>query len=1296
MTRPNDGSGPDTKDEELLADLFDTMLQDILEGRSPELSDFHPDRPELQARIAKTWSLACSVAGRREPSRPVLGGYEILRELGHGGMGTVYLARHQVLQREVAIKVLPQSLAMSPRAKQRFLDEARALARVRHENIVHIHRVLDHTEMLAFEMELVDGPSLQQVVQSLRQQGRPHALDSLAAALQLPAGALGARTTVEWTVRLGIRIARALAEVHRFGLVHRDVKPSNILLRADGRPVLADFGLAREDEPGQEKSATFAGTAVYAAPERLRHGDVDLDGRADVYSLGVTLCECLTQKAPYPGHTTEQVLRQIEAGKFTALRRDAPHVSRDLETVIHKAMEPDPRDRYATADEFADDLERVLNFEPVRATPASAPRRMGKFLRRHRRIVLAATAGALMVLGGLWPVLSHLANADSKRALAATEMQQARTAVMSPENLHATWARTITGGSRAWLRPPTSAAAQTTALRRAIRHYDAALANGTDSRTAALERDVVALTLTALAPAPAGAERQDLAARIAPLPPLTAQIAHRLLTAPQPPHESDIGLAMAAPADRFAAGYLAFLLGDLSTAAPCWFGLDRQLPDHPLLDACGALLLANDGYPERAYPRLFHAAKAFPGSTALALALADAALVMGDLQLAQRWLDAVPDQEDQPFARARRALLAADLQAASGQQDDAAASYRRLAHADANDPMPVQRLAELALRQGDWNSAGRQFHNLLRRWPDLPAARLELARIALLRRDLPEYLALARHALAQRPEDYSPGAANRFAEILRLGGLDELLAERFGDGERRSRMSWRTTPIPLCGWLRQQTVDGITEALRLLVFYDERLQHCRQTDARTLPSLVRAAWLTMLRAPQLTIRLPLRTQLLLAIAPPLFGDLLSSQAATLLAPMSRSLGDPMRVVSSPALWTIPVQGRAVLQHCLHMLRAGDLDGDTLDEICTASIASPNSTEPSRIELRSMHDGKLLRTITNDDDSLMFGRGLAVIADVDGDYCNDLLIGAPRGSLESSPAEVQLRSGRTGERLWTIQGEDDSFGADVDAIADVDGDGVDDVVISGSPRNLQPNERGRAIVCSGRTGKVLRELACEQGGTWFGGEVAAVGDVDGDGHDDVLIGGNYGNAPGLVQVMSPRDGRTLLRFADDDRGTDFGATVIDLGDVDRDGHCDLAISAPGRSSRGKLPGSVLVMSGATGAPICQLQGDAVGDIFGVTLCALPNWRRDNRPAIAVAARRGGPFGSGYVRVFDAATGKPLQTLAGNPSSAMFGYTLADLGDRDGDGYRDLGLCDANRSGFILVKTMSFAAVVGNQR
>lgn len=1291
MIDSGQGDPTNTHDEELLADLFDVMLQEILEGRTPELADYHPERPDLQARITKAWSLACSVAGRREPSRPVLGGYEILRELGHGGMGTVYLARHQVLQREVAIKVLPQSLAMSPRAKQRFLDEARSLARVRHENIVHIHRVLDHSEMLAFEMELIDGPSLQHVVQTLRQQSKPHTTEALANVLQLPPAALGARTTVEWTVRLGIKVARALAEVHRIGLVHRDVKPSNILLRSDGRPVLADFGLARDDDDAQGTS--FAGTAVYAAPERLRGGDAGLDGRADVYSLGVTLCECLTQRAPYPGQTTEQVLRQIEAGRFVGLRHEAPHVSRDLDTVIGKAMEPDPRHRYATADELADDLERVLNFEPVRAQPASAARRVGKFLRRHRRIVLAATAGALVVFAGLWPVLRHLANIEGQRAASERALLAARTAVMSPENLHATWARSITGATRTWLREASSAAAQTTALRTALRHYDEALAV-TTSQVVQLERDVIATTLTVLAPRTEPLPEVELRRALDPLPPLTAQLARRMLVAGKQSALA-IDVKAATPTDCFAAGYLSFLLGDVQTATSCWHGLDKMLPDAPLLDACAALLLANDGYPERAYPRLFHAAKEFPGSSALALALTDAALVMGDLQLAENWLNAVPDRADQPFAHSRRELLRADLHAVAGELDTAAATYRRLARDDSNDPLPMQRLAELAVRQGDWPSAGRQFQNLLHRWPDHSHARLELARLALIRRDRDAYLQQAQYVLALDRHAHSPGSISRFAEILRLGGLDELRAERFADVAPGYGTGARSAPIPLSSWLPPHVVHAISDGLRIRAAFDASLIHCRKRDARELPSIASAAWLTSLRLPQILWRLPPRLRIAAVAIPPLIGEQLAERIAVWLTPFERSLGAPLRVVNAPALVSERLED-STLVFGARLATARDLDGDTLRELIVACPVNGTSPRPACVQFRSLSDGSLLRTIENEDDALLFARSIAVLGDADGDYCDDLLIGAPRGRKDGSLPEVQLRSGRTGERIWTATWNTDAFGVDVAALGDVDDDGCPDLIVGASAPSLQRSDRGRAFVLSGRTGAVLRELVAEHGNNWFGGAVASAGDVDGDGNIEVIVGGNYGNAPGLVQVMKVTDGSTLFTFADDDRASHFGAQVLGVGDVLGDHHVDWVISAPGLGNPSR-PGRVIVVDGATGKVGYELLGDQGGDGFGTTLCALADWRRDGRPALAVGSRRGGPSGSGYVRVFDARTGAPLQTIAGNPHMARFGFAIADLGDRDGDGFRELAIAELDRRGVARVRSMSFAMLLtGTQR
>lgn len=1268
----------DSRDEELLAELFDQLLQEILEGRTPDLTTLHRDRPDLQPRIQKAWSLACAVAGRREPSRPVMGGYEILRELGHGGMGTVYLARHQILQREVAIKVLPQSLAMSPRAKQRFLDEARALARVRHDDVVHVHRVLDHAEMLAFEMEYVPGPSLQDVVQALRTHPKPGSREALAAAVGVPVAQLGARTGVEWTVRLGIRMARALAAVHALGLVHRDVKPANILLRDDGRPVLADFGLAHaggDDHGTTSRATSFAGTAGYAAPERLRTGDAGLDARADIYGLGVTLCELLLLRAPYRGQSGEEVLLQIDRGEFRGVRSHAPHVSRDLDIVIGKAMQADPRHRYADAQAFADDLQRVLDFAPILARPDGPLQRLGKLLRRNRAVVLAASAGALLVTLALLPLLDHLRTEEQRRAAAQEALVTARSLVLSPDNLRATDTRATAGAPAGAAHD--ALAAPSRPLAAALANYERALATPGLATTAAVEHHVVAMVHVALAGAPTPDELRD---RLAALPPLTRQVASQLLG-----QEATDAPTDATALDRFGAGLAALLLGSPQQARVAWRGLAAELPDHPLLEAGSALLLAHDGQPERAFPRLFHAAKAFPNSSALALALTEAALVMGDLELAATWLDRSPDPRDQPFAQRRRELLAADLDAARGDRDSAAAAYRRLCHADASDPLPMLRLAELAAHDGDWQTATRQLEHLLRRWPHHSAARLELARIHLLRRDLPAYVAEARFVLGLQLDEFGPGTLERFAAVLSLAGLDDLRSGRLAETPTRTGPALRNQPLST--WLPTAAQLGVRHALTTLATFDTLLRQRSRLDARRIPAGVHAARQTLLRLPSLAWQGSPWLWALALAAPSRELDLLANRIAEVAALRGSSLGAPLQVVTNlpfvRAARTIRRVGTGT-----PMLRVRDLDGDTLPELVLAWPSQSGTDERGALELRSLPTGELLRTFLADDDLQMFGRAVLAVPDVDGDFCDELLVGAPRGTPQSRGGEVLLVSGRTGERLWVHRAASDAFGVALAVLDDLDGDGLGDLAVGSSPATLQPNDLGRVVVLSARTGQPLREFLADRGGSWFGGALCATGDLDGDGIGDLLIGGNFGNAPGLCRAVSVATGHELFTLTEPDRSADFGEQLVALGDLDGDGRSEFAIGASGRSSRGLQPGRVAVVDG-TGRVRQELLGERPGDGFGAVLCALPNWRRDGRPALAVAARRGGVVGSGYVRIFDAGSGRPLQSFFGMASHAAYAFALCELGDRDGDGFPDLGIAEADRSGRVQVRSMSFA-------
>ncbi len=1272
MTLPDSGD-TNTHDEELLADLFDSMLQEILDGNTPDLEEIHRDRPELRERIKKTWQLACSVAGRREPSRPVLGGYEIVRELGHGGMGTVYLARHQSLQRDVAIKVLPHSLALSAMAKQRFLEEARALARIRHENVVHIHRIIDHAEMLAFEMEYIDGPSLQSLILQLRQRPKPFAMTTLVEVLGHEVSP-GVRSSVEWFVRLGIRIARSLGEVHRHGLVHRDVKPSNILLRADGTPVLADFGLALHGDISANRSK-FAGTPVYAAPERLRGGDVVIDARTDVYSLGVTLYEALTSSPPFSGNSTHDVLRRIENGNVPGLRQRAPHVSRDLATVIGKAMEPDPRHRYATADEFADDLERLLSLQPIHARPAGPLRSAFQFLRRHQRVVLAAAASAVLATVVIWPLAAHANARSDARARAAEILLTARSQLLTPETLPTDWTGTDAQGHT--LLRASAATARAAAFQAAVQHYDAALAITPDDVRLRRERDVV----HAAASIDAATATSTLAAS-----PLLRTLLHNAATHRRLGDGVAPLLGPSSTDDRFAGGLLAFLLGDYEASANCWNGLPPALHDDPLVDACTALQVADQGAPELAYPRLFHASRAFPASRALGFALADAALATGDVPLARQWIADLPASTGAAID-ARRELLAADLLAAEGRHDDAQQRYRALAAADATDPTPLLRLANLALRNGQRVGGERLLRHVLQRWPNVASARLQLARLALQSRDVPAYLAHVRYAFSRLRHQASPQTADLFG-ILRLGGLRDLHAEASARLAFSPLDVRRDDAIPLAAWLRPEQVQGIEQATRLLAILDDAAAQAAAIDPRPVGVALRSSGSLLLQVPQLTVRMPWPSQAIAAAGIPLLLGTPTDLVTRELLPFQTSLGTRLHMIADRRLFiTMPPEGVAIYGN--HIVRTADLDGDTLPELCFSLPPDVGGPHGGCIEIRSDNDGTLLRTWDSHDDAAMFARSLVSLGDIDGDLCDDLLIGCPlRTNDPAAVAAVEAWSGRTGRVLWRVEETTPSFGATLAALDDVDDDGCADVVVGCPPMQVTGDARGRAFVLSGRNGTKLQMLLADRGGVWFGAAVANAGDVTGDGIGDVLVGGNFGRAPGLVAVFDATTGAMVTSFSEPDHDANYGNVVAGGGDLDDDGIAEIVVGAPGAGGKPQ-PGRVLVLSCRTGRSLYELTGERPREGFGTAIQVLPDWRRDRRPALAVASLRGGPIGNGYLRVFELDTGAPLQTFAGNQGHRIFTYTLCDLGDRNGDGLRELGSLGLRADGRSELWTLSFA-------
>ncbi len=328
--------------------------------------------------------------------------YEIIDELGHGGMARVFAARQVGLGRIVALKAIPAGRGDAAELELRFLREAQTVARLRHPHIVAIHDSGRAHGWVYFTMDYLEGGDL---------------------AHRLRAQPFTPREAAE----LLHKVASALAYTHGEGVLHRDLKPSNILL--DGRePRVADFGLAAQLEVGGDLTAATGvlGTPHYVAPEALRRGSAALTVASDLYALGVILFELLTGRTPFVGASPAELAALVEHHEPPPLHLLAPAAPRDLETICLKCLERDPARRYAGAAALAEDLRRFLAGEPILARAAGRLDRARKFARRHR-VGLAAATSITLVLVTATAVSTWLAvRATRAEKLAAAEAQTRR------------------------------------------------------------------------------------------------------------------------------------------------------------------------------------------------------------------------------------------------------------------------------------------------------------------------------------------------------------------------------------------------------------------------------------------------------------------------------------------------------------------------------------------------------------------------------------------------------------------------------------------------------------------------------------------------------------------------------------------------------------------------------------------------------------------------------------------------------------------------------------------------------
>jgi tetratricopeptide (TPR) repeat protein len=474
-TPANDRDRSAAADAELAA-VLDAYLAALEAGHAPDpeclLAEHARIADRLRAclagiRLVKGGAQGLGGGGRAEERAEVaagtpLGDFRLLREVGRGGMGVVYEAEQLSLGRRVALKVLPFAGALDARQLQRFKNEAQAAAHLQHQNIVPVHFVGCDRGVHYYAMQFIDGRTLAAVIAELRRErgaGRRPGPDATtpyapqppapgstggngtpdATAPATPVGRTAAAQTVtgsvtpgsglsraaygRWVARLGEQAAEALEHAHQLGVVHRDVKPGNLLLDGRGNLWVADFGLAHfQSQGGLTMSGDLVGTLRYMSPEQALAKRVVVDHRTDIYSLGTTLYELLVLEPAYRGKDREELLRQIAFEEPKAPRRLDRAIAPELETIVLKAMSKNPDERYQTAQELANDLRHYLEDRPIRARRPGMVKRMRKWCRRHKALVGSAAAvllvAALLAGGvGVWWM--------EKRAAAVGEAQAA-------------------------------------------------------------------------------------------------------------------------------------------------------------------------------------------------------------------------------------------------------------------------------------------------------------------------------------------------------------------------------------------------------------------------------------------------------------------------------------------------------------------------------------------------------------------------------------------------------------------------------------------------------------------------------------------------------------------------------------------------------------------------------------------------------------------------------------------------------------------------------------------------------
>ncbi|MFK8111215.1 MAG: serine/threonine protein kinase [Rubripirellula sp.] len=469
---PRDFSEVDGQDmEALVIDAVKRYMRLLEDGQSVSIDEYLTQHGEIADELRPALEGLAIIHGVGEPklsgmvapdeeftAKPI-GDFKIVGELGRGGMGVVYEAIQLSLGRRVALKVLPFASGLDEMRLQRFRNEAHAAAALHHTNIVPVHAVGSDRGVHYYAMQLIDGQTLASLIEQCAAEraavgsSSNHSSGSRSdpSLLEVAVQSSSQSNRLRYfrsMVQMIVPVAQALSYAHGYGVVHRDVKPANLLLDSSGKIWVTDFGLAQVQagESLLTRTGDPMGTLRYMSPEQASGHKTVMDHRTDIYSLGVTLYEMLTLRPAIRGEGYREMLNQIAEQEPLPPNLVDPSLPIELDTIIRKAISKSPSERYASASALAEDLQRWLDDKPIKAKPPTPWERLSKWRRRNSGLVaavgmllliatLALAATTLIVMREHQKTQEALQRETQQRQLAEESFQQARLAVETFSNL---------------------------------------------------------------------------------------------------------------------------------------------------------------------------------------------------------------------------------------------------------------------------------------------------------------------------------------------------------------------------------------------------------------------------------------------------------------------------------------------------------------------------------------------------------------------------------------------------------------------------------------------------------------------------------------------------------------------------------------------------------------------------------------------------------------------------------------------------------------------------------------------